>query len=181
MDPALVRISRFLSLVLRHDPGRIGLALDAAGWADVAELLAAAQRAGVDLDRAMLDRVVAENDKQRFALDAGGERIRASQGHSLRVDLGLSPLVPPERLFHGTTLRFLDGIRRQGLLAGKRQHVHLSADEPTARAVGRRHGAPVVLAIDAGRMQRDGFCFFRSDNGVWLIGAVPPEYIDFPE
>jgi putative RNA 2'-phosphotransferase len=179
MHPPLVRVSKFLSLVLRHDPAKIGLTLDAAGWAEVDELIAAAARGGVDLDRETLARVVAENDKQRFALSPDGRRIRANQGHSVDVDLGLEPRTPPALLFHGTASRFVDSIRASGLNAASRTHVHLSADAETARAVGQRHGSPVVLTVAAGRMHCDGRLFFRSANGVWLTDAVPAEYIDF--
>ena len=179
MTSPLVRISKFLSLVLRHDPGRIGLQLDAAGWAEVDELIAAAARGGVEIDRETLARVVAGNDKQRFALTPDGIRIRANQGHSVRVDLGLEPRTPPEVLYHGTAARFVDSIRESGLHAARRTHVHLSADVETARKVGRRHGSPVVLTVAAGRMHRDGRVFYQSDNGVWLTDAVPAEYIGF--
>ncbi len=180
MDPALVRTSKFLSTVLRHAPERVGLRLDEAGWARVDDLLAAADRAGVPLDRATLDRVVGENDKQRFAFSPDGLRIRASQGHSVRVELGLRPVEPPEVLFHGTAESNVESIRREGLRPGRRTHVHLSGDEATAVAVGRRHGRPVVLRIPAGRMHREGHAFYRSDNGVWLTDAVPPDQIGFP-
>ena len=174
-----VRTSKFLSLVLRHDPGKVGLTLDPAGWVEVDALIAAAARGGVEIDRETLARVVAENDKQRFALSPDGRRIRASQGHSVEVDLGLEPRTPPERLYHGTASRFVDSIRASGLHAARRTHVHLSADEETARRVGARHGHPVVLPVAAGRMHRDGRLFFRSENGVWLTDAVPVEYIEF--
>lgn len=177
MTPSLVRLSKFLSLVLRHDPGKIGLRLDEAGWASVDELIAAAARSGMAIDRETLARVVAENDKQRFALSPDGARIRASQGHSVKVDLGLAPREPPELLYHGTAARNVDSIRASGLHAASRTHVHLSADEETARRVGQRHGPPVVLTVAAGRMHRDGRAFFRSENGVWLTDAVPAEYI----
>jgi putative RNA 2'-phosphotransferase len=180
MDARLVRTSKFLSKVLRHAPESVGLRLDDAGWVDVDDLLAAAERAGVPLDRPTLERVVAENDKQRFALSADGVRIRASQGHSVPVELGLAPVVPPEVLFHGTADRNLDSIRAQGLVPGRRTHVHLSADEATAVNVGRRHGRPVVLRIQSGGMHCAGYPFFRSDNGVWLTSAVPPGHIHFP-
>jgi putative RNA 2'-phosphotransferase len=180
MDRALVRTSRFLSKVLRHAPESVGLRLDDAGWVEVDDLLAAAERAGVPLDRPTLERVVAENDKQRFALSADGLRIRASQGHSVPVELGLAPAVPPDVLFHGTADRNLDSIRAQGLVPGRRTHVHLSPDEATAVTVGRRHGRPVVLQIQSGEMHRAGHAFFRSDNGVWLTAAVAPEHIHFP-
>ena len=177
---ALVRTSKFLSLVLRHEPQRIGLALDEAGWADVDELLAAATRAGTPLDRETLERVVRENDKQRFALSPDGRRIRASQGHSVPVELGLVPETPPEVLYHGTAARFVESIRRSGLHAGGRTHVHLSSDEATALGVGRRHGSPVALRVASGDMHRAGHEFARSENGVWLTGTVPPEHIAFP-
>jgi putative RNA 2'-phosphotransferase len=180
MDRSLVSTSRFLSLVLRHDPARIGVTLDEAGWVDVDALLDAAARAGKPIDRALLERIVAENDKRRFAFSADGTRIRASQGHSVRVELGLEPRTPPDVLFHGTATRFLDSIRRQGLLPGSRTHVHLSADEATAASVGRRHGAPAVLPVDARGMHGAGHAFFRAENGVWLTSAVPAEYLRFP-
>jgi putative RNA 2'-phosphotransferase len=180
MDPSLVRASKFLSLVLRHKPEHIGITLDAAGWVGVDELLAAAQRSGLALDRATLERVVADNDKRRFAFSDDGARIRASQGHSVAVELGLEPQAPPGVLFHGTAARFLDSIRREGLKPGSRTHVHLSADEATAVEVGRRHGKPAVLRVDACAMHRGGHAFVRSENGVWLTEAVPAAYIGFP-
>lgn len=180
MDPELVPTSRFLSKVLRHAPESVGLRLDEAGWVDVDALLAAAARAGRTLDRATLDRVVGENDKQRFALSPDGRRIRASQGHSVNVRLGLVPQTPPEVLYHGTADRNRQSIRDGGLRPGRRTHVHLSADEETAVAVGRRHGRPVVLRVLAGRMHAAGHAFYRSDNGVWLTDAVPPEHLEFP-
>lgn len=180
MDRALVRTSKFLSKVLRHAPGSVGLRLDDAGWVDVDDLLAAAAGAGVALDRATLERVVAENDKQRFALSPDGRRIRASQGHSVPVELGLEPRTPPDLLFHGTADRNLPSIRAQGLVPGRRTHVHLSADAETAARVGQRHGRPVVLRVNAGEMHRAGHPFYLSENGVWLTAAVPPEHIGFP-
>ena len=180
MDASLARTSRFLSKVLRHAPESVGLRLDGAGWVEVDALLAAAARAGVALDRAALERVVAENDKQRFALSPDGLRIRASQGHSVPVELGLEPRTPPGLLFHGTADRNVEAIRREGLRPGRRTHVHLSLDPETAVAVGRRHGRPVVLRVHAGRMHAAGHAFYRSDNGVWLTAAVPPEHIGFP-
>jgi putative RNA 2'-phosphotransferase len=180
MAPSLVRASKFLSLVLRHRPEHIGIALDSAGWVSVDELLAAAQRSGFPLDRATLERVAAGNDKRRFALSADGARIRASQGHSVDVDPGLAPQAPPEVLFHGTATRFLESIRRDGLMPGSRTHVHLSPDEATALTVGRRHGAPIVLRVAAGEMHRGGLALVRSENGVWLAREVPVRYLALP-
>ncbi|HYW12231.1 MAG TPA: RNA 2'-phosphotransferase [Longimicrobium sp.] len=180
MDKTLVKTSRWMSMVLRHAPESVGLQLDEAGWVEVDALLEAARRAGVALDRATLDRVVGENDKQRFALSPDGERIRASQGHSVQVQLGLEAQTPPEVLYHGTADVSVDSIRRDGLRPGKRTHVHLSADEDTAVTAGRRHGRPVVLRVLAGRMHAAGHAFYRSDNGVWLADAVPPQHLEFP-
>lgn len=172
-----VRISRFLALVLRHDPGRVGLALDRHGWVDVDELVAASARAGVVFTAAELREVVAQSPKRRFALDPEGRRIRANQGHSLPVDLGLTPVAPPPRLYHGTSTGAVGRIRREGVLPMGRAHVHLSADVVTATAVGRRHGPVVVLAVDSAGMHADGHEFFVSANGVWLTGPVPPGYL----
>lgn len=181
MDKQLVKISKFLSLVLRHKPETIGLSLDHGGWARVEALLAAAKQAGVPLNREVLRQVVAQNDKQRFAFSEDHLMIRASQGHSIPVDLGLEPLIPPEFLFHGTATRFIPSIRQQGLIAKGRRQVHLSPDAHTAVKVGQRHGKPVVLTIQSGQMHERGFLFYCSANGVWLTDKVPVEYIIFPE
>jgi putative RNA 2'-phosphotransferase len=172
-----VRASKFLSLVLRHDPARIGIQLEDAGWTDVAALLAACAAHGVAITRDELVAIVASSDKQRFALSADGARIRANQGHSVEVDLQLAPAAPPAVLFHGTVAAVLPAIRAQGLVRGQRHHVHLSADLETARKVGGRRGKPVVLAIRAGDMAAAGHVFYRSDNGVWLVEHVPPEFL----
>ncbi len=172
-DP--IRISKFLSLVLRHEPGRAGIILDEAGWAAVDDLLRGCTAAGRPLTRAQLDAVVRDSDKQRFAFSPDGLRIRASQGHSVKVELDYAPQRPPETLYHGTATRFLASIRTHGLVKGERHHVHLSADMETARKVGARHGKAVVLEVAAGEMARNGGVFFRSANGVWLTERVPPE------
>lgn len=175
-DP-IINTSKLLSYVLRHRPDSIGLQLDANGWADVDVLLARLAEHGKPVARDLLERVVADNDKQRFAFDAGRTRIRASQGHSIDVELGLAPVEPPDVLYHGTASRFLKSILANGLHAGSRQHVHLSSDVDTARRVGARHGFPVVLRVDTARMRADGLPFYRSDNGVWLTGPVAPRYL----
>ena len=181
MKDRSTKISKFLSLVLRHQPETIGITLSAEGWVRVADLLAAmeAQKFSVSLEE--LRDVVESNDKQRFSLSADGAFIRANQGHSIEVDLGYEPSVPPEILFHGTTERFLPSIREQGLLRGKRHDVHLSEQIETASAVGSRYGRPIVLKIASERMNKDGHLFFRSANGVWLTDHVPVGYIEFPE
>ena len=175
------RLSKLLSLVLRHRPDRVGITLDAAGWTDVAALLGALRRHGNPVERADLDRVVADNDKQRFSYDATRTRIRANQGHSVPVDLGLTPGPPPDRLWHGTPEVNLTSILAQGLRAGRRHAVHLSPDAATAHRVGSRRGRAVVLEVDAGRMHRDGHVFTRSANGVWLVAAVPAWYLSVPD
>ena len=172
-----VRASRFLALVLRHDPGRVGLRLDPQGWVEVDELVAASATAGIPITAAELRHLVATNPKQRFALDPSGRRIRANQGHSVPVDLGLAPAVPPPALYHGTAAGALSRIRREGLLPMGRTHVHLSPDEATAETVGRRHGPVVVLTVASARLHADGQEFLLSANGVWLTGPVPPDYL----
>jgi putative RNA 2'-phosphotransferase len=172
-----VALSKLLSFVLRHDPASIGLSLDREGWAKVDLLLEALERRGHRLDRAELEALVRESDKQRFALSADGALIRANQGHSVEVELGYTPLAPPDVLYHGTVARCLPPIREHGLKKGARHHVHLSATRELAEAVGRRRGAPVVLEVDAARMAEQGHEFFRSENGVWLTSHVPPEFI----
>ncbi|WP_084718070.1 RNA 2'-phosphotransferase [Streptacidiphilus carbonis] len=177
LQPFEVRASRFLSLILRHDPGRVGLTLDPAGWVGVSDLLAALAACGRPLTRAQLDLVVERNDKQRFAFDPTGTRIRASQGHSVPVELGYEAAEPPALLFHGTHPQALDAIRAEGLRPMNRHAVHLSPDAGTATRVGTRRGRPVVLTVDAARMSADGHRFRVSANGVWLTDAVPPEYL----
>jgi putative RNA 2'-phosphotransferase len=171
------RTSKLLSLVLRHNPGAIGVQLDAGGWADLDELVACADRSGNKISRELILQVVAESDKQRFALSADGRRIRANQGHSINVDLGLVQTEPPEVLFHGTAVRFLDSIFASGLNAATRQHVHLSADVETALRVGRRHGSPAVLRVDSRGLHVAGQAFFRSENGVWLTSQISPQFL----
>ncbi|MCB1154475.1 RNA 2'-phosphotransferase, partial [bacterium] len=153
------KASRFLSLVLRHDPARAGIVLDAAGWTPVPDLLAALARRGMAITFDDLVHIVETNDKRRFAFNPDRSLIRASQGHSLPVDLGYGDRAPPETLYHGTVARFLPAIRAQGLVPGQRHDVHLSPDADTARRVGARRGDPVVLRVDAGAMHRDGFAF----------------------
>ena len=169
----LVKASKFLSYVLRHNPQSIGLFLDPnGGWADVKELI---RLSNITMDT--LQTVVRTNNKKRFEFNADRTKIRASQGHSVEVDLGYSPSQPPSKLYHGTAKQNLDSIRATGINKGTRQHVHLSADIQTAMKVGSRWGDPVALEIDAGKMAADGHTFFISTNGVWLTDHIPPEYI----
>jgi putative RNA 2'-phosphotransferase len=173
----VVRVSKRLSYVLRHRPGSVGLVLDDAGWVDVDALLGALARTGLPLTRDELEHVVATNDKRRFALDPTGTRIRASQGHSVPVDLGYAAEPPPDVLFHGTALRSLPAVLREGLRPGRRHAVHLSPDEATAWTVGRRRGAAAVLQVDAAALAGEGAVFTRSANGVWLVDAVPARHL----
>lgn len=165
--------------MLRHKPEAIGIRLDAAGWTSVAELLRAAGEHGTPLTRASLREIVETNDKRRFELSPDGERIRASQGHSVSVELGYAPAAPPAILYHGTPRGNLGSIRERGLLRGRRHHVHLSSDAEIARRVGSRRGAPVVLRVRAAAMHDAGHEFFLSANGVWLTDFVPPEFLIF--
>lgn len=171
----LVKISKYLAKHLRHRPERIGLTLTADGWADVDDLLAAARGHGFPITRAELEHVVAANDKRRYAYD--GHRIRASQGHSVPVELGLPRSAPPDVLYHGTVRTALDAIMAEGLRPMGRHAVHLSADRATAERVGARRGVPVVLTVAAAEMAADGHEFHLSDNGVWLVPHVPPRYL----
>jgi putative RNA 2'-phosphotransferase len=172
--------SKFLSLVLRHEPERIGLKLGDAGWVGVTELLESVNRHGVALTLDQLKHVVATSDKKRFAFSDDGSQIRANQGHSVEVDLQYPPETPPEILYHGTATRFLDGIRKDGLQRMERHDVHLSAETKVTVQVGGRHGKPALLTIRAGDMHRIGHMFRRSANGVWLVNHVPPQFIEFP-
>jgi putative RNA 2'-phosphotransferase len=180
MSDRVVRTSKFLSLVLRHRPEKIGISLDDEGWVSVAELLRALAAHGFPLTAAELEEVVRTNDKQRFSFSPDGLLIRASQGHSVRVELGYEPAPPPAVLYHGTASRFLPSIRREGLIKGRRHHVHLSDNRETAHAVGRRYGVPAVLTVASGLMHTEGHPFFRSANGVWLTAHVPARYLTFP-
>ena len=172
-EKEVVKISKFLSLVLRHQPQTIGITLDENGWTDVPALLQKMNAGGTPLTMEVLDHVVATNSKKRFAFNEDRSKIRASQGHSVDVDLGYTEQQPPAILYHGTAEVFVASIQASGLEKRKRHHVHLSAETITAINVGQRHGRPVVFEVAAAQMTADGFVFFRSDNGVWLTDHVP--------
>ncbi|MBB3194295.1 RNA 2'-phosphotransferase [Roseateles terrae] len=173
----LTSISKFLSLVLRHQPQEIGLVLDPAGWARVDELLQKLAAAGWPVSMTQLREVVETNDKKRFTFNEDESLIRASQGHSIAIDLDLPVVTPPPVLYHGTATRFLAAIMSEGLDRRSRQHVHLTESVDTALSVGSRYGAPVLLKIDVQRMVSAGHQFRCSANGVWLVDGVPPEFI----
>jgi putative RNA 2'-phosphotransferase len=172
------KISKYLSYHLRHHPEKLGLTLATGGWVRVDELLNATKQDDFPITAAELEDVVANNDKQRFSFDETHTCIRANQGHSIAVDLQLTAAVPPDVLYHGTAGEgAIASIHQEGLLKMSRHHVHLSADVDTAKKVGQRRGKPVILQIDAAAMHRDGFAFYCSDNGVWLVDRVPPDYL----
>ena len=174
-------ISKFLSLILRHNPEKIGLQLDENGWAEVAELLRKSNRYQPTLTLETLQEVVATNDKKRFAFNEDQTKIRANQGHSIKVDLEYVAKQPPEFLYHGTVSKCMGAIREKGLLKMNRHHVHLSSDRDTAIKVGSRRGKPIILSVNSGEMHQQGILFYQSDNGVWLTDAVAPEFIAFKE
>lgn len=173
----LIKSSKFLSLVLRHKPEVIGINLNEQGWADVEELIAKANSYGKALDFASLKEIVETNDKKRFAFNEDQTKIRASQGHSLTLELGYEPVTPPDTLYHGTATRFLDSIFKSGLIKGSRHHVHLSKDLETASKVGIRHGKLAMLEVDAKKMFEQGYHFYVSENGVWLTEHIPPDFL----
>lgn len=171
------RIGKFLSLVLRHEPQKIGLELDEQGWANVQQLIEKCKKHRYHFSMEELEEIVETNNKQRYSFNEKKNKIRANQGHSIDIDLALSPVTPPEFLYHGTATRFLSSIMNEGIIKGSRQHVHLSSDKDTAEKVGSRHGKVCILTIMTGKMHEDGILFYCSDNGVWLTDFVDVKYI----
>ena len=172
-----ITISKFMSRILRHQPDSIGITLDENGWADVNALIQGMKKSNRKVTLEDLKEVVATNNKQRFKFNDDYTKIRANQGHSVKVDVEMKETVTPDILYHGTATRFLESIKNDGLLPQNRLHVHLSGDRETAINVGQRHGKPVVLTINAAKMHEAGFIFYLSENGVWLTSAVPVSYI----
>ena len=175
-DSAIIKTSRYISFILRHKPEAAGIHLDQNGWANVAELIRGVSKTH-PLDMALLEEIVATDDKQRYSFDESKTRIRANQGHSIPVDVELEELEPPEKLWHGTATKYVADIAQSGLLAKSRLYVHLSPDYDTAVKVGSRHGSPVVFAVNAKQMYHDGYRFYKSANNVWLTKYVPPFYL----
>lgn len=173
---SLKETSKFISLILRHKPETIGITLDEHGWANVDELIAGIAKTH-PIDMAILDQIVAEDEKQRYSFNEDKTLIRANQGHSIPVDVELEEKQPPEILYHGTGEKYVSSINEQGLIPKSRLYVHLSGDEETARKVGQRHGKPVIYKVKSGEMYNDGYKFFRSVNGVWLTKSVPVKYL----
>lgn len=174
----LTKISKYMSLILRHRPEVIGLTLDPHGWADVKALIRGIQGKYPEFNRKTLEEIVESDEKQRYSFDQNGMRIRANQGHSVHVDVDMEEMDPPEILYHGTGRKSLSSILEKGLLPGNRLFVHLSKDTETARKVGARHGDPVIFIVHAGQMAKDGYTFRLSANGVWQIPEVPVKYLE---
>jgi putative RNA 2'-phosphotransferase len=173
----LIKISKFLSLVLRHKPEQIGIELDNNGWTSVDELISKMNSNGKSIDFETLELVVDTNNKKRFCFNSDKTQIRANQGHSIDIDLGYTAKTPPALLYHGTADRYTDSIYKQGIQKRDRHHVHLSSVIETALSVGKRHGKPVIFEIDTEPMINNGHIFYESENGVWLTDEVPAQYI----
>lgn len=173
----LENTGKFISLILRHKPETIGIALDEHGWADTGELISGIRKRIPDFDMETLEEIVRTNNKQRYSFNEDHSKIRATQGHSIKVDVDLREVAPPEILYHGTGEKSVESIKKQGLVPRSRLYVHLSKDIPTAINVGSRHGIPVVFTVLSGKMYLDGFKFYLSENGVWLTKAVPQDYL----
>ncbi len=173
-------MSKFLSYVLRHNPGELALSVDAEGWVVLDELIEKSKKKGFTFTKQIIEAILAESSKKRFAFSQDGKKIRALQGHSTPlVDIKYEEIKPPQILYHGTAQKFLSTIREQGLKAGSRHYVHLSATHDVAKEVGHRHGKAVVLSIQSLDMHDKGFKFFQAENGVWLTERVPVEFIEF--
>ncbi len=170
-------ISKYMSLILRHKPETIGISLDEHGWADVNELINGIEKSHSEFNMEMLEKIVAEDEKQRYSFNEDKTLIRANQGHSIPVDVELEKKTPPEVLWHGTAEKYVKSIDKEGLIPKSRLYVHLSGDIDTARKVGSRHGKPVIYQVDAHKMQEDGIDFYQSVNGVWLCKRVPVKYL----
>ena len=176
----LERISKFISMILRHRPEVIGITLDEHGWANVNELIKGINETGeeVEFSKATLEKIVKTDKKQRYSFSQDKTLIRANQGHSIPVDVELEKKEPPKVLYHGTGVKSVKAIQEQGLLPMERLYVHLSTDVETATNVGKRHGTPVIFQVNAEQMQKDGYDFFQSVNGVWLTKEVPTKYLE---
>ncbi len=173
---SLKETSKYMSLILRHKPEIIGISLDEHGWANVDELIAGIAKTQ-KFDMGILEEIVRTDEKQRYSFNEDKTKIRANQGHSVQVDVELEETEPPEELWHGTGEKFVSAIDEQGLIPKSRLYVHLSKDEETAKKVGSRHGRPVLYIVSSGRMYRDGYKFYLSENGVWLTKKVPVKYL----
>ena len=174
---SLNKTSRFISMILRHKPGVIGITLDEHGWANVSELVEGVNKVH-PLDMETLEEIVRTNEKQRFSFNEDKTKIRANQGHTIPVDVELEQKAPPDVLYHGTGEKYVESIDRTGLEPRQRLYVHLSTDKEMAAKVGQRHGKPVVYRVNSGQMAKNGYIFYLSVNGVWLTKAVPVQYLE---
>ena len=165
----IIRKGKRLAFLLRHDKD---YQFDEHGWREVSDLIA---NHGYTME--LLDEIVETNNKKRYEYSEDKSKIRARQGHSVNVDVELKEVIPPDILYHGTAETTLSAIMKEGVIKGSRLHVHLSQTEETALNVGKRHGKPVVIRINAGQMNQDGIKFYLSNNGVWLTEYVSPKYI----
>lgn len=172
------KLSVFISLILRHKPEIIGIKLDDYGYADVNELIEKINNTGRNINIEILEQIVKEDNKQRYSFNEDRSKIRANQGHSINVNVELRELEPPRFLYHGTATRFLDNIKKEGIVSKSRLYVHLSNDIDTAVQVGKRHGVPVVLKINTGKMYENGYKFYLSENNIWLCKYIPFEYVE---
>ena len=173
----LKRVSKLMSLVLRHNPSKLGIEVDKNGWTDLKILMSRMNDKGLEVTMETIEYVVENNNKKRFSFNSDKSKIRANQGHSIDVDVELEEVKPPHNLYHGTVDKFLGDIMDSGLKKMNRLHVHLSEDLETATNVGSRRGKPVILEIASNKMFFDGYKFYKSVNGVWLTDCVPVEYI----
>ncbi|MDV9617784.1 RNA 2'-phosphotransferase [Clostridioides difficile] len=175
------KLSIFISLILRHKPEIIGIKLDDYGYADVNELIEKINNTGRNINIEILEQIVKEDNKQRYSFNDDRSKIRANQGHSINVNVELRELEPPKYLYHGTATRFLDNIKNEGIIKQSRLYVHLSRDIDTAIKVGKRHGTPVILKINTGKMYENGYKFYLSENNVWLCEYIPFKYVEIFE
>ncbi|HFL2524774.1 TPA: RNA 2'-phosphotransferase [Clostridioides difficile] len=175
------KLSIFISLILRHKPETIGIKLDDYGYADVNELIEKINNTGRNINIEILEQIVKEDNKQRYSFNDDRSKIRANQGHSINVNVELRELEPPKYLYHGTATRFLDNIKNEGIIKQSRLYVHLSRDIDTAIKVGKRHGTPVILKINTGKMYENGYKFYLSENNVWLCEYIPFKYVEIFE
>lgn len=173
----LTKVSKYISLILRHKPEEIGIELDKCGWVNIDELVKGVSKNYPGFNTDILKEIVATDEKQRYSFNKDCTKVRANQGHSIPVDLGLEPVIPPACLYHGSAVKYMDSISNSGLVAKNRQYVHLSGDISTAIKVGKRHGKLVLYGVHSGKMHLDGFTFYRSVNGVWLTDHVPQKYL----
>lgn len=172
-----IQLSRFISLILRHKPEVVGLSLDSQGYLNVDSLIKGVVNSGRFIDKQILDEIVESDDKQRYSYNMNKTSIRANQGHSIKVDLGLARQTPPKVLYHGTALKFKDSILSEGLNKKSREYVHLTDNIDTAISVGSRRGEPVIFEVDSEKMDKNGCEFLLSENNVWLVDKVPSEFI----